>query len=283
MATINPTFGIVIPVYNGEKYIEAAIRSVLEQDVPPDQFVVFNNSSTDGTKEILERMSALQQFEVIEADTHHPRMVDSWNESVKLLTTDWFHLLSADDLLRRSFVSTFRDYLDTECAAISMLSDDITEKGTLKLAKLGIGSSRVIDGQELVVANLWTSKINVASVAIRRAIWDNLGGYPSNFQYLHDLVFWQSLAGNGGVLKVKKVVARYRVDNSAEKGSPRYEGISKDFRKLIDEMHPILADKWGIEIAREPNLKSRSLLRGILVLVASGIIKFAYNTRIVRW
>jgi glycosyltransferase involved in cell wall biosynthesis len=283
METLRNTFGIVIPVYNGEKYIEGAIRSVLEQDVAPDQFLVFNNASTDGTKEILERLSALHNFQVIHAETHHSRMVDSWNESVSLLSTDWFHLLSADDYIRRNFVRTFREYLGTDCAAISMMSDDIAENGKLKLAKLGSGASEVIDGQALVAANLWTSKINVASVAVRKSTWQKLGGYPTGFQYLHDLVFWQSLAGEGGVLKVRKVVARYRVDNSSAKGSPRSEAISRDLSKLILETHPILAEKWGLEISREPNLKSRNLLREVLVRTVSIAVKFAYKTRIVRW
>lgn len=283
MSTLRKTFGIVIPVYNGKKYIESAINSVLNQQDAPDQFLVFDNASTDGTTEIVQRMASKHGFQVVVSQFHYPRMVDSWNQAVQNLDTDWFHLLSADDCLRKNFVGTFKKYLNTKCAAISMISEDITEDGSLKLAKFGFGSSEVIDGKSLVQANLWTSRINVASVAVSKLTWQRLGGYPSEYQYLHDLVFWQNLAGEGGVLKVKKVVARYRVDASVEKGSPRAEALRQDFEKLVRERHPILAKTWNLVIASEPELKSRSSTRTLLVSILSFLLKIAYKTRIVRW
>jgi len=44
---------VVLPVYNGEKYLGEAIRSVLAQTYSDFQLVVVENGSTDGTKAIL--------------------------------------------------------------------------------------------------------------------------------------------------------------------------------------------------------------------------------------
>lgn len=49
---------IIIPVYNGEKYIESAIKSVLKQPYRNLEIVVVNDCSTDKTKVIVEKMSA---------------------------------------------------------------------------------------------------------------------------------------------------------------------------------------------------------------------------------
>ena len=45
-----PTFSVVIPVYNGEKYIQNAVKSCLTQTVVPDEIIVIDDASTDDTE-----------------------------------------------------------------------------------------------------------------------------------------------------------------------------------------------------------------------------------------
>lgn len=44
---------VVIPVYNGAPFIEKALRSVLEQDLPPARIIVVDDGSTDATASIV--------------------------------------------------------------------------------------------------------------------------------------------------------------------------------------------------------------------------------------
>ena len=44
---------VIIPVFNGEKYIRCAIDSVLEQDYKPIEIIVIDDGSSDATLEIL--------------------------------------------------------------------------------------------------------------------------------------------------------------------------------------------------------------------------------------
>ncbi len=46
------TVSVVIAVYNGEKYLGASIESVLAQTVPPDEVIVVDDGSTDGSAAI---------------------------------------------------------------------------------------------------------------------------------------------------------------------------------------------------------------------------------------
>ncbi len=39
----------VIPVYNGEQFLEATLRSVADQTRRPDRVIIQDNCSTDGT------------------------------------------------------------------------------------------------------------------------------------------------------------------------------------------------------------------------------------------
>jgi glycosyltransferase involved in cell wall biosynthesis len=51
-----PTVSIVIPAYNEERTIRAAVVAAIEQTVPADEIVVVDNLSTDGTRAVLESL-----------------------------------------------------------------------------------------------------------------------------------------------------------------------------------------------------------------------------------
>lgn len=46
-ASENPLVSVIIPVYNGEKYISQAVESVYRQEVPLE-LIVIDDGSTDG-------------------------------------------------------------------------------------------------------------------------------------------------------------------------------------------------------------------------------------------
>ena len=52
MSNFNPKISIVIPVYNGEKYMKEAIDSALDQTYKNTEIIVVNDGSTDKTEEI---------------------------------------------------------------------------------------------------------------------------------------------------------------------------------------------------------------------------------------
>lgn len=58
MSQTAPAVSVLLPVYNGTDYIEAALRSVMEQSFTDMEIVVVDDCSTDDTPAILERLAA---------------------------------------------------------------------------------------------------------------------------------------------------------------------------------------------------------------------------------
>lgn len=52
------TVSVIIPVYNGERFLAEALESVLGQTLPPDEVIVVDDGSTDGSAEIVAQIKA---------------------------------------------------------------------------------------------------------------------------------------------------------------------------------------------------------------------------------
>ncbi|MBJ7596038.1 MAG: glycosyltransferase family 2 protein [Candidatus Dormibacteraeota bacterium] len=54
-----PFVSVVVPVYNEERYIEACLTSVLDQDFPPDRYevIVADGGSSDSTRDLVEELA----------------------------------------------------------------------------------------------------------------------------------------------------------------------------------------------------------------------------------
>lgn len=61
-----PTVSVIVPAYQAEPYLDAALGSVAGQTTMPDEVVVIDDASTDATASIAERWSAQLPIKLIE-------------------------------------------------------------------------------------------------------------------------------------------------------------------------------------------------------------------------
>jgi glycosyltransferase involved in cell wall biosynthesis len=87
---------VVIPAYQGERYIGAAIESILNQSAAVDQIVVVDDGSTDATAAVAQRYPR-----VTLAREAHRGIGGALNRGVELATGDHLAFLDADDLWTR--------------------------------------------------------------------------------------------------------------------------------------------------------------------------------------
>ena len=50
-------YSVAIASYNGEKYIEKQIKSILNQTIPPREIIIVDDCSSDGTINIINELS----------------------------------------------------------------------------------------------------------------------------------------------------------------------------------------------------------------------------------
>lgn len=123
---------VVIPVYNGEKYMAQCIENVLCQSYKNLEIIVVNDGSKDGSGKI-----AATYPEVKLINQENRGLSLSRNRGVEEATGDYIHFLDVDDFLNRDYYRNmveaigdtgadlaFGGYIDEAKRALSLIFDD---------------------------------------------------------------------------------------------------------------------------------------------------------------
>ena len=100
-----PLISIITVVYNGAKYLEQTIQSVINQTNSQIEYIIVDGGSNDGTLDIIRKYEAQIDYWVSEPDKG---IYDAMNKGTKLANGTHTLHINADDLLWRS------DALDLE-------------------------------------------------------------------------------------------------------------------------------------------------------------------------
>lgn len=94
-----PLVAIYTPVYNGAKFIENAIQTVLSQTYRPILHVIVDNASTDGTDTLIAKAIANGANIIVKRNAETVPQVENFNLAVDLVPSEakYMRLLCADD------------------------------------------------------------------------------------------------------------------------------------------------------------------------------------------
>jgi len=94
---ISPTISVILPVYNGEKYIAEAIDSILAQTFTDFELIIINDGSTDAILAILQRYQAADaRIRLISRE--NKGLVATLNECIDLAQGVWIARMDQDDI-----------------------------------------------------------------------------------------------------------------------------------------------------------------------------------------
>ncbi|NTW45314.1 MAG: glycosyltransferase family 2 protein [Anaerolineaceae bacterium] len=102
---------IMMPVFNGEKYIESAIQSILDQTFHNWELIVVNDGSTDHTPTILEKF---QDYRIKIIHQKNQGEAVARNTALKSMDGEFLSFLDADDLYFPEFLDSMVCFLSNQ-------------------------------------------------------------------------------------------------------------------------------------------------------------------------
>ena len=91
---------VIIPVYNGEKYLAQAIQSAKDQTYDNVEIIVVDDGSTDKTKDMMLEFKDITQIYKLNGGT-----ASALNAGIRSSNGSWIKWLSADDVLYKDAIS----------------------------------------------------------------------------------------------------------------------------------------------------------------------------------
>lgn len=182
----------IVPLYNTRAYITAAVESILAQTRPPDEVVVVDDGSTDGSPDLLAGYTP--RVRVIRLP--HAGSATALNRGISETTGDAIAFLDADDLWVNDKLALQEALLlaepDVDC--VFGLVQQFSQSGMLKEPQRGV--SRI-------------------ALLIRRTAFARFGLFDATLQ-VADFVPWyaQAVAAGLKVQMLERVVAHRRIHDA---------------------------------------------------------------------
>ena len=199
-----------MPVYNAEKYINAAVNSILNQTYRDFEFIIINDGSTDGTLEILKAF-AQQDSRIRLISRENKGLVETLNEGLALAKSPLIARMDADDISlpdrfkkQYAYLQQHPDVvvLGGRCIAIDADGDPLTQWNKLT-------SSKAIHNQHL--HSLCGSAIAHPAMMYRANNVQSIGGYRKAAYPAEDLDMLLRIVDEGLLRNLEDVVLKYRV------------------------------------------------------------------------
>jgi glycosyltransferase involved in cell wall biosynthesis len=266
-----PYWSVMIPTYNPRAdYLEETLKSVLQQDPGPDQMQieVVDDCSNDNTaSEVTRRLGAGRV--TFHAESQNRGLANNWNTCIERARGHWVHILHQDDIVLPGFYDLLRKAVEcTEAGAIFCRHAIVNSNGHwMRISELHRESAGLLDDWH---AKITTEQlIQFPAIAVRRRVYEQLGGFLPNLHYVVDWEMWQRIASQFPVCFEPSILACYRLHGSSATSRLKLDAADvRDVRRMIDLTATYHTPARGRALAR----KARSWFAQIAVYNARDLL-----------
>ncbi|HNK63151.1 MAG TPA: glycosyltransferase family 2 protein [Anaerolineales bacterium] len=204
-----PLVSIITPSFNQAHFLEATIRSVLEQDYPNIEYIVIDGGSTDGSVDIIKKYKGRIAAWVSEPDKGQTDAINKGFASAKGEILAW---INSDDTYHPGAVSAAVRFLseDPEAGMVYADCDFIDETGRV----IGRFASRQTD-----YAKLRRGYVHIPqqTMFFRAKYWQQLGPLDPSFYFAMDYDLWVRIARHAPLKYLPGLTwANFRIHTSSK-------------------------------------------------------------------
>ena len=255
-----PKITLVTAVYNGEEYLEATLRSVLNQGYPNLEYFVVDDGSTDGTAEIIAKHAGELSLHVRQ---ENQGLYAALNAGFARSSGEIMGWLNSSDMLQVNGLFTvgsiFRELREVEWVtgrptkiSATGMTIDVQPVPRWSRARFLAGANRYIQQE----STFW-----------RRGLWERAGGRLSTeFRAEGDFELWVRFFRHARLHSVNALIGGYRLHDGALSASnmARYdrncdEIAAREVRNLRGRERAALQTFRWISEAVKPIPKVRGL------------------------
>lgn len=185
-----PEISVIMPVYNGEKYLNDAIKSILNQTFNDFEFIIINDGSTDKTLEIIQSF-ADPRIKLINQE--NKGIIHSLNKGISESRGKYIARMDADDISLPERLEKQYKFLENnpEYGIIGSTYFTMNQDGAIS----GV-QPVLLHNEDLKKELIFQTVFGHGTVMMRKNIINALGGYSNSKNALHveDYELWVRFA-----------------------------------------------------------------------------------------
>lgn len=219
---------VILPVYNGERFIREAVESVLQQTFTDFELIIIDDGSTDQTAAILETFDDPRIVSL--KNERNEGLPTALNKGIHAARGEWIARMDADDLsLPERFacqMEFLHEHPEVGVLGTAMLQMDAHGKGIAVV-------EQPATHDELCQKMLADTAMNHATVMMRRTLL--VDGYDPASEHAEDTELWSRLIFTTRFANLPDVLYRRRLHNASimNTRSATQERLSREIRKRL--------------------------------------------------
>lgn len=201
---------VILPTFNGQKYIAEAIESALTQTLAPHEIIVVNDGSTDGTEKIVQGYGSKVRYIYQE----NKGVAGAYNTGIAVASGNYIAFLEHDDVWapekNASQVQCFEDGGQPGMVFSPVL---LVEEG--KPSKLNVVNLNDGEGEVNFAAFFARNRVlNCSTVMMRKSVLEDVGGFLEDLPLSFDYDLWLRIAAKYRVVCLSKPLVAYRIHSN---------------------------------------------------------------------
>jgi glycosyltransferase involved in cell wall biosynthesis len=190
-----PRVSVVTPVYNGERFLGAAIESILQQTFTDFEYILVDDASTDSSPQIVDRYAARDPRIVVMHNSRRLTTSGALNRALTLARGKYVANLDADDLALPERLARQVAYLDAN-----------PDVGVVGAQAQGFPTTPELSRWQI----FFKSPVLHSAATMRHSLVLQVGGYSVSGWYANDYVLFADLLRITRIANVPDLLVEYR-------------------------------------------------------------------------
>ncbi|PSB35721.1 glycosyltransferase family 2 protein [Stenomitos frigidus] len=213
-----PLWSVMIPTYNGTKYLKQTLCSILEQDPGVDrmQIEVIDDCSTDDDPEALVKEIGQGRVAFFR-QPHNMGQIKNWNTCIQRAQGHWIQILHQDDVVLPGFYRQLQAATTTDASIGAAFCRHIymDEEGHWQgLSSIEQKTAGVLENWLETIAVI--QRIQFPSIVVKRSTYEQLGGFCPQAYSASDWEMWKRIAAHYAIWYEPKPLACFRLHSASE-------------------------------------------------------------------
>jgi glycosyltransferase involved in cell wall biosynthesis len=227
-----PKVSVVIPVYNGARYLSAAIDSALDQTYANVEVLVVNDGSDDDTLAIA--LGYGDRIKLIEQENRGPGA--ALNAGVAAMTGAYFCWLSHDDVYKPGKIEhqvEFYRWLERNDVVLFSDYETIDALGEVT-GRVALGS--VIGGRPKLA--LWRGDVEASTIFAPKSAFDRFGRFDEAVRFTMDYELWMKWSDHLHFIHIPEPLVQIRLHPNQLSASTSGVKARDQFLRSLAERAP---------------------------------------------